>query len=140
MHHAFGGWLGIAILGVLLMAGLCAAILLLPSTRRPKTATHAGAVSSFDQAPTASDRAGLGTYQEAHEHEDPEDAYDFDTKILTMLGQKGEPMRQREIAANLGIPEAGLSPWLAGMERRELIRRRWEASQSTYIVQLAADV
>ncbi len=67
----------------------------------------------------------------------PEHAEDeYDAKILAMLGQKGEPMAQTEIAANLGMDPVALGTWLAGMERHERLGRTWNAEQSTYVVHL----
>jgi hypothetical protein len=50
-----------------------------------------------------------------------------------MLRQKGEPMPQPEIAANLGMAPDALGSWLASMERREMLRRTWNPQQSTYL-------
>jgi len=93
----------------------------------------------------ASVRAGetaghyLSPYQRySSKEEPPEDEYDFDARILTMLSQKGDPMLQSELAANLGMQEELLAWWLASMERREMIRRTWDRTRSTYVIHLVA--
>ena len=138
MHHAAGTWPVVAAMGLLLLAGLCAAILLLrrraPGLPAP-TGQGGGTYGVGHEAPSSY----FGGPVAAPNPETPdhaEDDCDFDAKILAMLGQKGEPMLQSEIAANLGWAEKDLAKWLVSMERREMIRRRWERGRSSYVVEL----
>jgi hypothetical protein len=121
IRHAFGTWPGIAILGVLLVVGLCVAIFLL-TRRATKFASPTGPREAMNSEQSSIAECGG----------------DFDARILAMLSQKGEPIPQAEIAENLRCTEEELAKWLASMERRELIRRSWEATRSTYVVHLAA--
>jgi len=107
MHHAAGGWPIWIGIGVFLLVIACVAVALL--ARRPGIA----------DAPDTEVDADV-----------------LDARILEMLRQKGEPMPQTEIAANLGMDPVSLGTWLAGMERRERLGRTWDAEQSTYVVHL----
>ena len=141
MHHAAGTWPVMAAIGLLFLAGLCAAILLLrrraPGLPSP-TGQGGGTYGVGYEAPP-SDFGGPVAAPGPETSDHAEDEYDFEAKILTMLGQKGEPMLQSEIAANLGMREDDLATWIAGMEQREMIRRRWEPGRSSYVVQLTAN-
>jgi hypothetical protein len=133
MHRAVGGWPIFLAVGALAVGVAVAAVVLL--TRRPESATE-GAVSAspggspgicYSGSDAATADIGL----------DPavrEDSAALDDRILGMLRQKGEPMPQGEVADNLGMAPDELGSWLAGMERREMLRRTWDPQRSTYLV------
>jgi hypothetical protein len=128
MHHAAGGWPIWIGVGVLLLVIACAAVVLL--ARRPAVQAAGGRFG-----PHASYLGGGGSATADNlDTETDDDA--LDARILEMLRQKGEPMPQAEIAANLGMDLDVLGSWLAGMERRERLGRTWDAEQSTYVVHL----
>lgn len=141
MHHAAGTWPVMAAVGLLLLAGLCTAILLLRrrTSGLPSPTGQGGGTYGVGHEAPPSDFSGPVATRSPETSDHAEDEYDFDAKILAMLGQKGEPMLQSEIAANLGMREDDLATWIAGMERREMIRRRWEPGRSSYVVQLIAN-
>ena len=95
---------------------------------RPPAADAQKPLASTDPSPIA----------DSSKEEPSEDEYDLDAKILAMLSQKGDPMLQSEIATNLGMQEDFLASWLASMERREMIRRTWDRTRSTYVIHLVA--
>ena len=128
MHHAAGGWPIWIGIGMVLLVVACAAVALL--ARRPVVQ---GAGGRF--GPYASYAGGGGSVT-AHGGDTETDNDALDTRILEMLRQKGEPMPQTEIAANLGMDPVALGSWLAGMERRERLGRTWNAEQATYVVHL----
>jgi len=141
MHHAAGAWPIMAVVGVLLLAGLCAAIVLL--TRRtsglPSPTGQAGGTYGVGHDVAPSDFGGPVAAPSPETSDHAEDDYDFDARILAMLQQKGEPMPQAEIAANLGMNVDSLASWLAGMERREMLRRTWDPARATYVVHVPAE-
>ena len=47
-------------------------------------------------------------------------------------------MLQSEIATNLHIRESDLATWIASMEQRGMIHRRWDQTRSSYVVQPTA--
>jgi len=128
MHHAAGGWpIGIGI-GVLLLVVTCVAVAVL--ARRPAVQAAGGRIGSYANY-------GGGSVTGIADAPDTEAEADvLDARILEMLRQKGEPMPQTEIAANLGMDPVALGSWLAGMERRERLGRTWNAEQATYVVHL----
>jgi len=128
MHHAAGGWPIWIGVGALLLAAVCVAVALL--ARRPAV-EGAGARIGYHA------NCGGGSATEIADAPDAEtDADVLDASIIEMLRQKGEPMPQTEIAANLGMDPVALGSWLAGMERRECLGRTWNTEQATYVVHL----
>ena len=128
MHHAAGGWPIWIGIGMVLLVVACAAVALL--ARRPVVQGAGGRLGPYANCLGGGGSAtadGLDT-------ETDDDA--LDARILEMLRQKGEPMPQAEIAANLRMDSVSLGSWLAGMERRERLGRTWNAEQSTYVVHL----
>ena len=128
MHHAAGGWPIWIGVGVLLLVVACVAVALL--ARRPAIEGAAGRIGSYanyggGSATGIADAPGTEV-----------DGDVLDARILEMLRQKGEPMPQTEIAANLGMDPVALGSWLAGMERHERLGRTWNAEQATYVVHL----
>lgn len=138
MHHVAGAWPVLAAVGLFLLAGLCASILLLrrrtsglPSPRSQDDGTSGGG----HEAPP-SDFSGPVAAPGCETSDYAEDDYDFDAKVLAMLKQKGEPMRQSEMAESLAMDLDELGSWLASMEQREMLRRTWDPAQSVYVVHL----
>ena len=128
MHHAAGGWPIWIGIGVLLLVMVCVAVALL--ARRPAIEGAGGRIGSYANY-------GVGSVTGIANIPDTEAEADvLDARILEMLRQKGEPMPQTEIAANLGMDPVALGSWLAGMERRERLGRTWNAEQATYVVHL----
>jgi hypothetical protein len=113
---------------VLLLVIACVAVALL--ARRP-----AVQAAGCRFGPYASYLGGGGSATEDSLDTETDDGA-LDARILEMLRQKGEPMPQAEIAANLGMDPVALGSWLAGMERRERLGRTWNAEQATYVVHL----
>jgi len=137
MHHAVGGEPIMVAVGVFVLVIACAAVVLL--ARQPPSATKgAGAAGRFGPYAPYAGGSGSAMAGDIHDQEGPEDTGDLDAHILAMLRQKGEPMPQSEIAANLGMDLDALGSWLAGMERREMLRRTWDPAQSAYVVHLPA--
>lgn len=133
MHHAVGAWPIFVALGALAVVIAFAAIVLL--TRRPDSATEGTVPASRGGTPgTCYSGSGSATAGSVHDPAIWEDCGALDDRILDMLRQKGEPMPQSEIAANLGINVEALGSWLAGMERREMLRRTWDSERGTYVV------
>ena len=128
MHHAAGGWPIWIGIGALLLVVACVAVALL--ARRPAIDGAGGRIGSYANY-------GGGSATGIADAPDTEAEADvLDARILEMLRQKGEPMGQTEIAANLDMDPVALGSWLAGMERRERLGRTWNAEQSTYVVHL----
>jgi len=136
-HHAFAAWPIMVAVGVVLVVA-CAAIALL--ARRPQSAVQGvsdpGRFGSYATDPRST---GPSMPEEVHDQEGSRDTHSLDAKILAMLRQKGEPMPQSEIEANLGIQADSLGPWLAGMERRAMLRRTWNPARATYVVHVPAE-
>ena len=138
MHHAVGGWPIMVAVGAFALVIACAAVVLL--ARRPQSAAEgAGAAGRFGSYAPYPGGSGTAIAGDIHDQEGPEDTSEFDGRILDMLRQKGEPMPQGEVAANLGMDPDALGSWLAGMERREMLRRTWNPKYSTYMVHLPAE-
>jgi len=137
LHHSVQAW---PVVGILLLAGLCALVFLLtrrrpiPQPFAPQLSASSGdgrePPSRVPPAPTSIGSSGETGFSA--------DDYDFDAKILAMLNQKGAPMLQSEIAANLDMKETDLATWLASMEQREMVQRTWDRKRSTYVIQLPA--
>jgi len=128
MHHAAGGWPIWIGIGVLLLVVACVTVALL--ARRPAIEGAGGRIGSYANYGGGS-AAGVADAPDTRA-----DADVLDARIIEMVRQKGEPMPQTEIAANLGMDPVALGSWLAGMERRERLGRTWDAEQSTYVVHL----
>lgn len=127
-----------AAVGVFALVIACAAVVLL--ARRPQSATEgASAAGRFGPYVPYHGSSGSAIAGDLHDQESSEDTGDLDSRILDMLRQKGEPMPQGEVVANLGMDPDALGSWLAGMERREMLRRTWNPEQSTYMVHLPAE-
>ena len=138
MHHAVGRWPIMVAVGVFVLVIACAAIVLL--ARRPQSATEgAGAASRFGPYAPYAGGSGSAIAGDLHDQQSSEDTGELDARILDMLRQKGKPTPQGEVAANLGMAPDALGSWLAGMERREMLRRTWNPEQSTYMVHLPAE-
>ncbi len=142
VHHAAGAWPVLAAGGLFLLAGLCAAILLLRrrTSGLASPTGQGGPCGVGHEAPLSGFDACVATRRPEtadHAEDDYDSQYDFDAKILAMLSQKGEPMRQSEIAENLGMDLEELGSWLAGMEQRDMLRRAWDPAQSVYVVHLS---
>ena len=137
-HDAMQAWPAAWVLLLLLLAGLCAVIFLLARrTRVPQSSTPQPYPLSGDgQEPSSRVTAAPEPIGGSEGTEFSEADYDFDAKILAMLSQKGAPMLQSEVAANLGMKEAEVATWLASMEQREMIQRTWDRKRSTYVIQL----
>ena len=137
MHHAVGGWPIMVAVGVFALVIACAAVVLL--ARRPQSATvGVGAAGRFGPY-TPCPGGGFSMPGDVHDQNSSGETAEFDARILDMLRQKGEPMPQGEVAANLAMDLDALGSWLAGMERREMLRRTWNTEQSTYMVHLPAE-
>jgi hypothetical protein len=128
MHHAAGGWPIWIGIGVLLLVWACVAVVLL--ARRPDVAGAGGRIGSYANYGGGGDTGLAG----AADREAEADV--LEARILEMLRQKGEPMAQAEIAANLGMDPVSLGSWMASMERHERLGRTWNTEQSTYVVHL----
>ena len=109
MHHAVGGWPIMVAVGAFLLVIACAAIALL--ARRSQSATEgtgaAGRFGTYAPFPGGGSSISGGV----HDQGGSGDTAEFDARILNMLRQKGEPMPQPEIAANLGMDLDAMGSW-----------------------------